>query len=196
MNKNRIRELRTEKGYSLAKMSEELNKKCNFKITPDAISKYERGLREPKIATWQVLANFFNVPISYIQGVSDVNDLNAFNDFEEFISKTGIENEKGDVAIPRKEAVAFSNEASYTAIELLRKASLNISDTSEADIKKYNNIINSISDKGVLDDIGLFVTTLYKLLLDAYNGDSRAKHYKEKIIPILSDYLGISDFKL
>lgn len=195
-SKNRIRKLRKEKGMSLAEMSKELKSKYDFKITPDALGKYERGAREPKLETWIKLANFFNVPVSYIQGISDVDTPDDFNDFEKFVSKIGIENEDGDVAIPRKEAIAFSNEASYKAIELLREAALNISDTSEVDIKKYNKIISSISNKGVLDDIGLFVTTLYKLLLDAYNGDVKAKKYKEKLIPILEDYLGISDFEL
>ena len=38
-------------------------------ITEQALSYYERGLREPKLKTWQALANFFNVPVSYLQGL-------------------------------------------------------------------------------------------------------------------------------
>ena len=45
-------------------MSKELKSKYNFEITPDALGKYERGLREPKSRTWQILANFFNVPVA------------------------------------------------------------------------------------------------------------------------------------
>lgn len=188
--KNRIQELRKARGMSQRELAKEIG------VSFQSISFYERGERKPKLETWIKLARFFDVPISYIQGISDIDVPEAFNDFEKFVSKIGIENERGDVAIPRKEAIAFSNEASYKAIELLREAALNISDTSEVDIKKYNKIISSIPNKGVLDDIGLFVTTLYKLLLDAYDGDAKAMRYREKILPILKDYLGISDFEL
>ena len=43
---NRIRNLRKEKKLTLKQLSEELAKQ-GYKITPDALSKYERGDREP-----------------------------------------------------------------------------------------------------------------------------------------------------
>lgn len=53
------------------------------KISPDALAKYERGDREPKIDTWQKLADFFKVPNEYLMGITNdrvtlitVNDLN------------------------------------------------------------------------------------------------------------------------
>lgn len=68
---NRIRELRKEKGISLAEMSKELKNNFDFEITPDALGKYERGVREPKLKTWQKIADFFDVPVSYIQGYGE-----------------------------------------------------------------------------------------------------------------------------
>ena len=67
---NRIRECRKNKKLTLQQLSEELAKN-NFKISADAIGKYERGNREPKLETWMKLAEFFNVPMSYLTGVSD-----------------------------------------------------------------------------------------------------------------------------
>lgn len=60
---NRIKELRVEKHKTQKEIAEFLN------ITEQALSYYERGLREPKLKTWQALANFFNVPVSYLQGL-------------------------------------------------------------------------------------------------------------------------------
>lgn len=71
---NKIRELRKEKGLTLKELSDELDKKDVLKVASDTLGKYERGLREPKLKTWQALANFFNVPVAYLQGVSNVKD--------------------------------------------------------------------------------------------------------------------------
>lgn len=67
---NRIRELRKEKGLSIDEMSEQLKKK-GVNISPASISKYEREERKPKIDNWIKLANFFGVPVSYLQFKND-----------------------------------------------------------------------------------------------------------------------------
>lgn len=67
---NRIRECRQNKKLTLKQLSEELAKH-DFNISADALGKYERGNREPKLETWMKLAEFFNVPMSYLTGVSD-----------------------------------------------------------------------------------------------------------------------------
>ncbi|NYA65874.1 helix-turn-helix transcriptional regulator, partial [Lactobacillus salivarius] len=79
---NKIRELRKEKNLTLDELSKELQEKENFKISSNAIGKYERGLREPKLKTWQALANFFNVPVSYLQGTSENK---KFSDADELL---------------------------------------------------------------------------------------------------------------
>lgn len=66
----RLRDLRKEKGFSLKELSTELQKN-DFKISPDALAKYERGDREPKIDKWEALAKFFGVSISYLMGLTD-----------------------------------------------------------------------------------------------------------------------------
>lgn len=60
---NRIKDLRIEKHKTQKDIANFLN------ITEQALSYYERGLREPKLKTWQALAKYFNVPVSYLQGL-------------------------------------------------------------------------------------------------------------------------------
>lgn len=67
---NRMRERRKKKKLTLKQLSEELAKN-DLKISADALGKYERGEREPKLDTWQKLADYFNVSVSYLTGVSD-----------------------------------------------------------------------------------------------------------------------------
>ena len=40
----------------------------------NTLSQYETGKREPKLETWNKLAEYFNVPTSYLMGL-DRNDL-------------------------------------------------------------------------------------------------------------------------
>ena len=74
--KNRLKELRHEKNLSQTDIAKALG------VTRQAISLYEKGDREPKIDTWQKLADFFEVPTEYLMGITNdrvtltVNDLN------------------------------------------------------------------------------------------------------------------------
>ena len=63
---NRIKKLRKEKGYSLNEVAEHIG------VTPMTISRYENGKREPKLKIWKKLADFFNVSVPYLQGVSNL----------------------------------------------------------------------------------------------------------------------------
>lgn len=78
---NRLQELRHEEKLTLKEVSSQLEQN-NLKISPDALAKYERGDREPKLETWKKLADFFNVPVDYLLGISKdrstltIDDLN------------------------------------------------------------------------------------------------------------------------
>ncbi|AXQ19354.1 XRE family transcriptional regulator [Lactobacillus johnsonii] len=73
---NRIKEIRQEKKLSQKDLAKKLN------ISQQAISLYEKGDRELKLETWQKLADFFNVPVDYLLGISKdrstltIDDLN------------------------------------------------------------------------------------------------------------------------
>ncbi|MGM9908684.1 MAG: helix-turn-helix domain-containing protein [Limosilactobacillus vaginalis] len=67
---NRIQELREEHGLSLQQLSEAIKKQSGKKISKASLSNYEREDQQPKKETWQALANFFHVNLSYIMGLS------------------------------------------------------------------------------------------------------------------------------
>lgn len=50
---NRIKELREKNNLTLRGLGKEIN------MSSSRISQYETGKREPKLSTWQTLANFF-----------------------------------------------------------------------------------------------------------------------------------------
>lgn len=63
--KNRLAKLRKEKRLTLKELGKEVSMRDN------TLSQYETGKREPKLETWQKLADYFNVSISYLTGVSN-----------------------------------------------------------------------------------------------------------------------------
>lgn len=54
----RLKQLRTSRGYSQRKLSELLG------MAQSVIGNYEAGLREPNFETLEKIADFFNVPLS------------------------------------------------------------------------------------------------------------------------------------
>lgn len=74
---NRIREIREK--LSLKKTTELLKSNDLLTLTPDALAKYERGDRQPNEATWQALADFFNVSVAYLKGIDDKTVIKKFS---------------------------------------------------------------------------------------------------------------------
>ena len=63
---NRLKEIRQEKNLSQTDIAKALG------VTRQAISLYEKGDREPKLETWQKLADYFNVSVPYLQGMDQI----------------------------------------------------------------------------------------------------------------------------
>lgn len=72
---NRIKEVRKKKGLSLQQVADAVG------VGNNTISRYETGKREPKLETWNKLAEYFNVPTSYLMGLSD--DVNGWKEWAE-----------------------------------------------------------------------------------------------------------------
>ena len=62
---NRIKELRQKNNLTLKELGQKIG------MANNTLSQYETGKREPKIETWNKLAEYFNVPTSYLMGLSD-----------------------------------------------------------------------------------------------------------------------------
>ena len=68
---NRLKELRLERGLTLKYM--ELGTGISF----TTLNGYENNYRQPKLATWELLANYFDVDPEYLVGWSDIKRKNA-----------------------------------------------------------------------------------------------------------------------
>ncbi|WP_283598886.1 helix-turn-helix domain-containing protein [Ligilactobacillus salivarius] len=92
---NRIKELRTEKQLTLKEFSTNFNKftkdnRDNIKsISYATVSRWEKGINEPKLEMWQALAKYFNVPVSYLQGLGM-----SESEFKEKLFNTIVHNPK------------------------------------------------------------------------------------------------------
>lgn len=77
---NRIKLLRKEKSLTLDGLSNKIG------ISRATLNRYENGDSEPKIETWEKIANFFNVSVPYIMGfVDEKEDNNLSEDYISYI---------------------------------------------------------------------------------------------------------------
>ena len=65
--KNRIKKLRKEQGLTL----EELSTRTGVSVA--SLNHYELGKHEPKFKTWKKLADYFNVSVPYLQGLTNID---------------------------------------------------------------------------------------------------------------------------
>ena len=63
---NRIKELRKENNLTLKELGQKVG------MANNTLSQYETGKREPKLETWNKLAEYFSVPTSYLMGTDDL----------------------------------------------------------------------------------------------------------------------------
>ena len=61
---NRLQELRQKAGLTQKELAQKIE------VTPQLVSTYERGTRNPKIDSLQKIADFFGVSIQYLQGTA------------------------------------------------------------------------------------------------------------------------------
>lgn len=91
---NRIKELRLQHGLTLKQLGNQLSKN-NFSVSPDALAKYERGDRNPKIETLRQLADFYGVSVPYLQGRYDhLTKKEALQVIHEVMTVCGISKEE------------------------------------------------------------------------------------------------------
>lgn len=70
---NRLKELRQKNNLTLKELGQKVG------MANNTLSQYETGKREPKLETWNKLAEYFNVPTSYLMGLSD--DVNGWKEW-------------------------------------------------------------------------------------------------------------------
>lgn len=166
--KNRIKEFRTKKDLTQKECVKSFNeylKKKNIKgVTTATWSRWENGLNTPTKKMWNNLADFFDVPVSYLRG-ANVDEIIEQVDFKK-LSPLGL--------------FFYENESS------------NKDESLEAtEIKLHENMLNSIlySEKGsALESMNKYIEFLSKLkdkittfdndeFLDSYLNDVVAEYW-------------------
>ncbi len=87
--RNRIKELRLERGINRFEMANDVG------ISYMKIRRYELGESEPKLETWIKLANYFDVPVGYLQGIEAHFELTNGDEWQtryDAICKSEVEN--------------------------------------------------------------------------------------------------------
>ena len=195
---NRLRECRKNKKLTLKQLSEELAKN-NLKISADALGKYERGDREPKLETWIKLADFFDVPVSYLQGLSDhnYNDRKASTrtflekhpDFAPLPDGVSIDDVDFSKSLEIMDISDLDNQMrdstlrqfqKLTSLFLSKSNSQNWTEISEKQRKGFTNISSSLSDQDISEIVHYVSMSFYMLLSDGND--------KKKLERIIDDF--------
>lgn len=165
---NRIAELRKEKNLSQA----ELAKKTG--LTRQAISLYEISKREPKLEIWIKLADFFDVPITYLQGITS-EKLNAVDDVKLFLNKLS----SLEIKKENKEDWLVLQKAILKVIQ----KHFNVKET-----KAFEGILKRINTDGVAFDALIYVVTTYPLLISEYQRTGNYENEVATIVDTLSEW--------
>ena len=188
---NRIKEIRQEKNLSQTDIAKALG------VTRQAISLYEKGDREPKLETWQKLADFFGVSVPYLQGISDIKDLEPVSTFEKFFASLEKTPDGKSIKVPVNEMLALANGLELKTFLKINNAiiSKQNGELSENDFKKYSKIVSHLdkNDFPSIGDVNFYMTNFYKIMLDEINKDKKAKIALDEIKKIISKYLGLDE---
>ena len=95
--------------------SERLKKKKTQKdiadflgMTKQAVQRYESSLSIPKLATWEKLADYFDVPVSYLMGLSNSKYLDGDTNIFTNMDQSPDMMQQAKLADTQKAAVAFN----------------------------------------------------------------------------------------
>ena len=183
---NRLRELRKEKKLTLKEVSSQLEQN-NLKISPDALAKYERGDREPKLETWQKLADFFGVSVPYLQGVSDIDDPNFYKNLELYLAliaeSNSLENYK-DKAFVKKLDVSENERTKANFYLVFNLLEMGVMDKIKEELRTLTKKI-SVSD---MQEIHSYLAILCSLAIKAKAKDKNAIKWYEEVKKNIDDF--------
>lgn len=169
---NRIKEIRQEKNLSQTDIAKALG------VTRQAISLYEKGDREPKLETWEKLADFFGVSVPYLQGYVDVKDKDKFFNDKDFWNKyVGKNWDKPNAKANAGELLKEQDRQQFLKIY--------------RDIMEFDHSLDSLTKEVYSDEIAIIQLNLRFILeiyLKALTGDKKAKPFYEDISKIVHKY--------
>jgi transcriptional regulator with XRE-family HTH domain len=108
-----LKDLRTSRDLTQDDLAKALTKAMGKKISKSAISMYENGNREPDFETLEAIADFFNVDINRLAGIT-INK-------SDWIRATNEERELFDIYRRAKESDKVAVKALIAAVDKLLK---------------------------------------------------------------------------
>ena len=82
---NRLKELRLEKGLSQTQLAD------IFNISQQAVSHYEKGLRDMDYKLITSMSSFFQVSTDYLLGISDIKNFTSDDELKKLIIQSNID---------------------------------------------------------------------------------------------------------
>lgn len=179
---NRIAELRKEKGLTLQQVADAIG------VGNNTISRYETGKREPKLETWFKLSDFFDVPVSYLQGIGNSRDYEQnINSFKKDLYKSISDN-------LRKQLGTNNEQLTYAFASVFVESFVNIFDAAIKNVDmgtylkdRYVSLAKKMNDYNKINEINAMVTRGIMLALEAEQDPVADEKFK-KIIKIIFSY--------
>lgn len=155
------------------------------------ISQYERGKREPKLETWQKLADFFGVSVPYLQGISKVKDVDAFDDFKSFLDYLSKIRKLPDrYSVETDELLAFYAENDRRVFKLLGDVFLKLTRTKRTHkaLEKAVKDISENSDIQDISEINSIMLDVFVIMLQSETNVEKSIKARKKIIDIVETH--------
>lgn len=188
---NRIKELRKQKGIGQKELAKSLG------VTQQTISLYEKDSREPKLATWEKLADFFGVSVPYLQGISKYRDYESnAQSFKDDLYKSIMDNLSFFYAENGKKVPAkvLNQQLKHGVASIFVEKFVNIFDATIKNVDmgtllkdRYIALAKKVKDINDLNEINAIVTRGLMLALEAQI-DPDARQRIKKIHKIIFDY--------
>ena len=178
---NRLKQLRKEKGLTLDEIQNQTG------IKRGTFNNYEAGKTEPKLETWQKLADFFGVSVPYLQGVSDIDDPNFYKNLELYLAliaeSNSLENYKDKDFVKKLDASENERVKAnfYLVFNLLE---MGLMDEIKEELRTLIKEI-SVSD---MQEIHSYLAILCSLAIEAKAKDKKAIKWYEEVKKNIDDF--------